>query len=183
MFSYTHPPGASVAWPPRDERQGWHLPPTRGGRCGGGVNDATAAPRATRLGKDEVDEDHRDRDGDTAAPERDPAGACRWRAERATPWRTSARTLPAGSRSVRPSGRSSNEPSPRRRGPDRARTRPGRARPSAPDVRRRACWVGAEAGRAMRATGATSRGISRADGWGELPTATGAAPMAAKPPS
>ena len=30
MFSYTHPPGASVAWPPRDERQGWHLPPTRG---------------------------------------------------------------------------------------------------------------------------------------------------------
>ena len=37
MFSYTHPPGASVAWPPRDERQGWHLPPTRGGRCDGGA--------------------------------------------------------------------------------------------------------------------------------------------------
>ena len=92
---------------------------TRGGRCGGGVNDATAAPRATRLGKDEGDEDHRDRDGDTAAP----------------------------------------------------------------DVRRRACWVGADAGRAIRATGATSRGISMADGWGELPTAMGAAPMAAKPPS
>ena len=26
MFSYTHPPGASVAWPPRDERQGWDVP-------------------------------------------------------------------------------------------------------------------------------------------------------------
>ena len=76
MFSYTNPPGASVAWPPRDERQGWHLPPTRGGRCDGGVNDAAAAPRATRLGKDEGDEDHRDRDGETAAPARDPAGAC-----------------------------------------------------------------------------------------------------------
>ena len=53
------------------------MPPTHGGRYDGGVNDA-AAPRATRLGKDEGDEDHRDRDGDTAAPERDPAGACRW---------------------------------------------------------------------------------------------------------
>ena len=30
MFSYTHPPGASVAWPPRDERQGLPMPPTRG---------------------------------------------------------------------------------------------------------------------------------------------------------
>ena len=71
------------------------MPPTRGGRGDGGVNDAAAAPRTTRLGKDEVDEDHRDRDGDTAATARDPAGACRWLAERATPWRTSARTLPA----------------------------------------------------------------------------------------
>ena len=78
MFSYTHPPGASVAWPLRDERQGWHMPPTRGGRFDGGVNDAAAPPRAARLGKDEGDEDNRDRDGDTAAPERDPAGACRW---------------------------------------------------------------------------------------------------------
>ena len=60
MFSYTNPPGASVAWPPRDERQGWHMPPTRGGRYDGGVNDAAASPRATRLGKDEVDEDNRD---------------------------------------------------------------------------------------------------------------------------
>ena len=94
----------------RDERQGWHLPPTRGGRCDGGVN--AAAARA-----------------------------------------------------------------------DRARALPGRARPSAPDVRRRACWVGAEAGRAMRATGATSRGISMVDGWGESPAATGASPMAARPPS
>ena len=95
MFSDTHPPGASVAWPPRDARQGWHLPPIRGGRGDGGVNDAAAAPRAARLWKDEVDEDHRDRDGNTAAPARDPAGACRWLAARATPWRTSARTLPA----------------------------------------------------------------------------------------
>ena len=94
MFSYTHPPGASVAWPPRDERQGWPMPPTCGGRGDGGVNDAAAPPRAARLWKDEVDEDHRDRDGDTAAPERDPAGACRWLAERATPWRTSARPFP-----------------------------------------------------------------------------------------
>ena len=39
MFSYANPPGASVAWPPRDERQGWHLPPTRGGRCGGAAGD------------------------------------------------------------------------------------------------------------------------------------------------
>ena len=30
MFSSTAPPGASVAWPPRDERQGWHMPSTRG---------------------------------------------------------------------------------------------------------------------------------------------------------
>ena len=63
------------------------MPPTRGG--------AAAAPRVARFGKDELDEDNRDRDGDTAAPERDPAGACRWLAERATPGRTSARTLPA----------------------------------------------------------------------------------------
>ena len=47
MFSSTTPPGASVAWPPRDERQGWHLPPTRGGRCDGGVN--AAAARADRA--------------------------------------------------------------------------------------------------------------------------------------
>ena len=67
----------------------------RGARYDGGVNDAAAAPWAARLGKDEVDEDHRDGDGDAAAPERDPAGAGRWLAERATPWRTSARTLPA----------------------------------------------------------------------------------------
>ena len=66
--------------------------------------------------------------------------------------------------------------------PRRSVTLPARADGS-PDVRRRACWVGADAGRAIRATGATSRGISMADGWGELPTATGAAPMAAKPPS
>ena len=65
------------------------------GRGDGGVNDAAPPPRAARLGKDEGDEDHRDRDGETAAPERDLAGACRWLAERATPWRTSARTLPA----------------------------------------------------------------------------------------
>ena len=51
---------------------------------------------------------------------------------------------------------------------DRARALPGRARPSAPDVRRRACWVGVEAGRAMRATGATSRGITMVDGWGRV---------------
>ena len=35
MFSSTHPRCASVAWPPRDARQGWHLPPTRGGRGDG----------------------------------------------------------------------------------------------------------------------------------------------------
>ena len=95
---------------------------------------ATAAPRATRLGKDEGDEDHRDRDGDAAGPARDPAGACRWLAERATPWRTSARTLPAGSRAVRPSGRSSNEPSPRRRGQTARAHCPG-----VPDRPRRTC--------------------------------------------
>ena len=59
------------------------------------------------------------------AMERDPAGACRWLAERATPWRTSA-----------------------------------------PDVRRRACRVGADAGRDVT-------GISRVDGWGESPAETG----------
>ena len=63
------------------------MPPTCGGRGGGAAGG--------RLGKDELDEDNRDRDGDTTAPERDPAGACGWLAERATPWRTSARTLPA----------------------------------------------------------------------------------------
>ena len=36
------------------------MPPTRRGRYDGGVNDAAASPRATRLGKDEGDEDHRD---------------------------------------------------------------------------------------------------------------------------
>ena len=55
MFSYTTPPGASVAWPLRDERQGWHLPPTRGGRCDGGARGRpvwgrTRVTKTTEIG-------------------------------------------------------------------------------------------------------------------------------------
>ena len=49
MFSYTHPPGASVAWPPRDERQGWPMPPTRGRRCDGGAHGPGVPDRPRRT--------------------------------------------------------------------------------------------------------------------------------------
>ena len=54
MFSSIHPPGAFVAWPLRDARQGWQRPPTRGGRCDGGVHDAPAGTRGAPGGADRL---------------------------------------------------------------------------------------------------------------------------------
>ena len=141
MFSSTAPPGASVAWPPRDERQG----STRGRPALG----KTSLTKTTEIG--------------TAI-----------RPLRSVTLPARADGSPSAPRlGVRPRVPAPPDPAPsahpgfsatnlRRGGAGQtARALPRRARPSAPDVRRRACWVGADAGRAMRATGATSRGGSR----------------------
>ena len=50
MFSSTHPPGASVAWPPRDERQGWAYAAHPRGRHGRPVLGRTSLTKTTEIG-------------------------------------------------------------------------------------------------------------------------------------
>ena len=134
------------------------------GRCDGGVNDAAAARRATCLGKDEVDENNRDRDGDTARRRVTvPARADGSPNAQCLGVRPRLLSPPDPALSAHPGCPATNL---RRGGAGQTARAHGPGVPDRPrrTWRRRACWVGADAGRAMRALGATSRWISMVDG-------------------